>query len=193
MTRVRPSSYVIEKRKYNSVLWGHYAVFALQQTPARHAFWQPRGTYIHRNQGWAMRRDHLQFFYPNRWYAISANYDEHGDLSHCYCDVTLPWVAPAAGAHAFQFIDLELDLHAEPSTAFRIYDEDEFAAAVVDMAYPPEIRQGARDALDELIQAVRRWDSPFAEIPMVLPRADLHLLEVNSSTWRQALGALGMR
>ena len=188
----QPASYVVEKRKYNNLLWGYYSVFALHQTATRATYWQPRGTYIHRNQGWAMRRDHLQFFYPGQWYAISANYDEHGNLSHCYCDVILPWVAPVDTAHAFQFVDLELDLHAEPSTSYRIYDEDEFAAAIVDMRYPIAIQHGARGALNDLIAAVRQWDAPFADIPLTLPRADLHQLQVGSPAWEAALSAMGM-
>jgi protein associated with RNAse G/E len=188
-----PPQLVIDKRKYDGTLWGSYAIFVLAQTPQRHVFWQPRGTYINRNHGWTMRHDHLQFFFPGRWYAISANYDDHGDLSHCYCDVTMPWVPPPARDTATRFIDLELDLHVSPDHSFRIYDEDEFAAAIIKMHYPDEIRDGAELALRDLMDAAAAWRDPFAGVPLSLPRRDYHRLDPASTVWRDALGGLGLR
>lgn len=182
----------VQKYKYNGTVWGMYDVFLVQVTPERWVFWQPRGTFIHRNQGWAMRHDHLQFFYPGRWYAISANYTDDGMLRHCYCDVTMPWEPPEPDKDMTHFIDLELDLHAEPSRRFRIYDEHEFAAAIVSMQYPDTVRVGAEASLQELITATQDWQEPFASIPLVLPRADFHRLDMASPEWQLAVQAMGM-
>jgi protein associated with RNAse G/E len=187
-----PRQLVIDKRKYDNTLWGSYAVFVLAQTAERHSFWQPRGTYINRNHGWTMRHDHLQFFYPGRWYAISANYDDRGQLSHCYCDVILPWVPPQPQETATRFVDLELDLHVMPTGAYRIYDEDEFAAAIVTMQYPDAIRLGAIAALQDLMAAAIAWTEPFAGVPRSLPRHDYHRMDPASVIWRESLAALGL-
>ncbi len=183
---------VVDKRKYDGSLWGSYAVFVLDRTPQRYTFWQPRGTYINRNHGWTMRHDHLQFFFPGRWFAISANYDEHGWLSHCYCDVILPWVPPQPLDTATRFVDLELDLHVSADRSMRIYDEDEFAAAIVKMHYPDDVRTGAEQALQDLIAAVGEWQEPFAGVPLALPRHDYHRLDTVSPLWHEALAALGL-
>jgi protein associated with RNAse G/E len=187
-----PSQMLVEKRKFDGTLWGSYAVFTLQQSSLRQAFWQPRGTFINRNHGWTMRNDHLQFFYPGCWYAISASYTHRGQLSHCYCDIVMPWDPPQSGATAMRFIDLELDLHAEPTRFYRIYDEEEFALAVAQMHYPEEIRLGAAQALQDLIDALLAWREPFASLPLALPRTDLHRLDTSSRAWRDALTALGL-
>lgn len=182
----------VQKFKYDGTLWGMYEVFGLHQSPDRLAFWQPRGTFIQRNEGWVMRHDHIQFFYPNRWYAISASYGNDGRLHHCYCDIVLKWQPPAAESPILHFIDLELDLHAEPSRGYRICDEDEFAAAVRLMRYPDAVRDNAQAALDALVDSVRAWDDPFSHIPLVLPRNDLHFLDTTAAAWQGALTALGM-
>lgn len=189
---MNPQQMLVEKRKYDGSLWGSYSVFTLCQTPERYTYWQPRGTFINRNHGWAMRHDHLQFFFPSRWYAISANYNEHGRLSHCYCDIIFPWDPPAPTATAMRFIDLELDLHAEPTRFYRIYDEAEFDQAVVEMGYPDNVRLGAQHALQDLISDLVAWRDPFSNLPMTLSRNDFHRLDTTSQAWRDALAAMGM-
>ena len=189
---MNPQQMFVEKRKYDGTLWGSYSVFALHQTPERYTFWQPRGTFINRNHGWAMRHDHLQFFFPGRWYAISANYSDHGRLSHCYCDIVQPWEPPLPSATAMRFIDLELDLHAEPTRYYRIYDEAEFDLAVVKMQYPDDIRLGAKRGLQALIGDLVVWRDPFLNLPLTLPRNDLHSLDTTSPEWQAALAAMGM-
>ena len=182
----------IQKFKYDGTLWGMYEVFTLHQTPQRLAFWQPRGTFIQRNEGWVMRHDHIQFFYPEQWYAISASYGRDGRLHHCYCDVVLRWNPPEPQSGIVHFIDLELDLHAEPTRDYRICDEDEFEAAVRLMRYPDPVRDGARQALQDLVMSARTWAGPFADIPLVLPRNDFHFLDTTTSIWQTTLAALGM-
>jgi len=183
---------LVRKEKYNGDLWGTYPVTLLVATVQQTVVWQPRGTFINRNQGWTMRHDHLQFFYPQRWYVISVAYGFSGYLHHCYCDIVLPWQPPQAGVPELSFVDLELDLHAELGGYSRIHDEDEFAAAITSMHYTPEVQLGARQALQDLIDAVPNWDSPFASIPRQLPRADLHLLNTAGPDWQIALTRLGL-
>jgi protein associated with RNAse G/E len=184
--------YQMQKYKYDGTVWGMYDVFLLHAAPERWVFWQPRGTFIFRNHGWAMRHDHVQFFYPGRWYAISANYTDEGMLRHCYCDVAAPWDPPEPGKFISHFVDLELDLHAEPTRRYRVYDEHEFAAAIVAMRYPGAIRAGARASLDSLIAAAATWQEPFASIPLVLPRNDFHQLDMDSESFRLGLQAMGI-
>ncbi len=187
-----PRQLVIEKRKYDGSLWGTYSVFVLAASAERFVFWQPRGTYVQRRHGWATRNDHLQFFFPNQWFAISANYGDYGALSHCYCDIIMPWQPPAGADTVTGFVDLELDLHVEPAPSVRVLDELEFAWAVAEMSYPKEVCQGAEAALAALSAKALAWDEPFASLPRRLPRRDLHRLHTSSHAWKTTLAALGL-
>jgi protein associated with RNAse G/E len=188
----QPPRIPVRKTKFNGDLWGTFVVFLLTQTPERIVAWEPRGTYIRRSAGWAMRYDHLQFFFPQRWYVISADYGMNGMLRHCYCDIVLPWQPPTPEHWEIHYIDLELDLRAHPSGIYTIYDEDEFDEAIVTMDYPDTVRDGALNALRELIEAASAWQSPFAEIPQRLPRLDLHYLRTDSPEWPLTLQAMGL-
>lgn len=188
----RPSQYTVRKLKYNGDLWGTFGVYVLAQRPTGVVAWEPRGTFIHRHQGWKMRYDHLQYFYPDRGYVISADYGNNGILRHCYCDIAMPWSPPVTGDRTLSFVDLELDLLAQPSGHYLVHDRDEFERAVVTMAYPPEVRDGAQAALERLIAAAISWEAPFDSLPRVLPRMDLHLLETDDPHYRAALAALGL-
>lgn len=190
-----PPRIPVRKTKYNGVLWGSFEVSLLSERPDRVIAWEPRGTYIastfHRRTGWVMRYDHLQFFYPQQWYVISADYGTNGTLRHCYCDITMPWEPPTPQRRIIEYIDLELDLRAQPSGIYTIQDEDEFDEAIIEMEYPNEVRDGALGALHGLIEAARTWNSPFSEIPRLLPRMDLHRLRMGSPEWRRALKVIG--
>ncbi len=187
-----PQRVQIYKRKYDGSLWGTFSMYVLSATPERVVYWQPRGTRINRHSGWTMRNDHIRFFYPGRWYAIAANYKTEGLLHHCYCDIIAPWQPPAPGDTNVSFIDLELDLHAEPNGRIAIHDEDEFDQAVIDMHYPPDIQREAQATLDALAAAARKWEGPFAGIPLQLSRYDLHLIDTTTPAWREMLASLGI-
>lgn len=189
---MRPPRVTVRKMKYDGTLWGTFDTSLVQSARDCFVLWEPRGTYVRRHSGFLTRADHLRFFFPQQWYAISADYGTDGQLRHCYCDIVLPWRPPPPGDPVFTFIDLELDLHAEPTGNYSIYDEDEFATAIMTMAYPPEVRDGARQALQSLIDATPRWTGPFVRVPHALPRVDLHLLDTASPAWRRAIALMGL-
>jgi protein associated with RNAse G/E len=190
-TSIHPPRRVqIYKRKYDGSLWGTFSLFVLFESPEQVVYWQPRGTRINRHTSWTMRNDHLRFFYPGRWYAIAANYKTEGLLHHCYCDIIAPWQPPAAGDSIVTYIDLELDLHVEPSGRVVIHDEDEFEQAVIEMHYPPELQRQAREAVDALAEEARQWSGPFAGIPLQLSRYDMHQMDTASQGWREMLVSL---
>ncbi len=183
----------VRKTKFNGDLWGTFEVYLLQEDDERIITWEPRGTFIHRRSGWAMRFDHLQFFYPNRWFVISADYGTNGLLRHCYCDITMPWQPPTRTKRQIEYIDLELDLRVMPDGSSLIQDEDEFDDAIVTMQYPDHVRDGALLALQMLIESARAWTEPFAQIPLVLPRLDFHALAPDSPEWQIAMDVITMR
>lgn len=189
---MRAPQYTVRKLKYNGELWGTFTVSLLARRPEGIVAWEPRGTFIHRHQGWKMRYDHLQFFFADRGYVISADYGTNGQLRHCYCDIALPWTMPAPGDNTLRFVDLELDLLAQPNGQYLIDDRDEYDAAVIAMAYPPAVRAGAEAELQALVAAAPTWAAPFDAIPRVLPRTDLHLLETDDPHFQAALAALGL-
>jgi len=186
-----PPTIEVRKRKYNDTLWGYYTDFLLYASPQLTVLWQPRGTIIHRPKNtWAISRDHLQYFFPGKGYCISADYERDGQLRHCYCDIIAPIEPLEPKARNLIFTDLELDLHVEPTGYYAVLDEDEFDAAVTNMSYSYEVKQGALDALAELTSVAALWQDPFNRIPLLLPRFDLHNLDTRSAEWRQALATM---
>ena len=187
------TSYLFEKFKYNGKRSIYYTCYPLLQTAERVVAWQPRGTYIHHHKGdWEAQRDHLLFFFPGQGYSIMADYEADGRLRHCYCDIIAPWQPPAADVANITILDLELDLAVEPSGRYRILDADEFAQAVIEMGYPAELATYAEQTLQELITSATHWRTPFAQIPVTLPRADLHELASEGDAMRTALLAMGL-
>lgn len=190
---MRIPTVLVRKEKFNGELWGTYTDFILHESSNEVVLWQPKGTIIrHVERTWTMKYHHLQFFYPHHWYAISARYGYDMRLNQCYCDIILPWQPPTKHSSTVIFVDLELDLVIDSHGKLEIHDEDEFAAAIISMNYPDEIRDGARKAIERLYTHATTWQGPFLKIPMELPRADFHRLDAASHDWRTAKAQLNL-
>ncbi len=181
----------LRKEKFNGELWGTYDVYMLHSNPFVTVLWQPRGTIIHHvSRTWSMKYQHLQYFFPNKWYAISAKYGYDNRLHQCYCDIILPWKAPQNNNEGIIFVDLELDIIVRENGKIERVDEDEFETAIITMRYPEEIIQGARKAFAELTVQAQLWTEPFSFIPQEITRQDFHLLDTRSQEWRSAIAHL---
>jgi protein associated with RNAse G/E len=186
--------YQLRKYKFDGSLWGYFNVYPLVSTAERLIVWQPAGTNVHHyTREWPMERDHLQFFFAGRRYAIWADYGADRELRSCYCDIIAPWQMPTGEAATINMVDLELDLVVTPSGNYKVLDADEFALAVTTMHYPDAVAAQAQQALDDLIAVAKTWSGPFAQVPLALPRADFHLLAADGVEMQAALSAMRLR
>lgn len=86
----------------------------------------------------------VETFFSDRWYNVFEMHDrQDGRLKGWYCNVGHPAVI---GDGVVSYIDLALDLLVYPDGRQLVLDEDEFA----ELALSPEVRQQARQALEEL-------------------------------------------
>lgn len=116
--------------------------------------------------GYAVFEQHdrfVEYFYSDRWYNIFEIHSVRDDhLKGWYCNIAQPAVFGAAvlGADTIEQIDLALDVWIDPDGAYRVLDQDEFAALELDRA----TRLRAQQAVSELIYLLYHRVAPFTSI-----------------------------
>ena len=99
-----------------------------------------------------------EFYWTDRWYSVFRFQQPTGALRNYYCNVNEP---ARFDGRTLRFVDLDIDLLVAPDLTYTVLDEDEFAEHAERFKYPPETRQRARAAVDELIDLVTRRQFPF--------------------------------
>ena len=90
----------------------------------------------------------VEFYFWDRWFNVFQVSAPDGTLKGWYANVGLPAeLKPALGE--LVYIDLALDVWAEPGGSFVVLDEDEFAALLREYG---ELADAARRGRSELIQ-----------------------------------------
>lgn len=97
----------------------------------------------------------IETFYDDRWYNVFAIHDPHGRVFRgWYCNIARPATLEAADVYQE---DLALDLIVLPDGSTEILDQREFDA----LALPVAERRQAEQALQDLLDQVRRAEPPF--------------------------------
>src|SRR5215469_16759349 len=114
--------------------------------------WLPAGTPMHWSSGTRpLRYNCLQFFWPQRWYMLSAFY-EGPALVHTYANI----IQPATIEHdRLYYIDLDLSILVEPDLNYEVLTQAEFEQAAENFQYSEETRISALMALRTLISSVQ--------------------------------------
>ncbi len=108
---------------------------------------------------WVTPHDTTNHFWTDRWYNVMRReLPDGGGLYGWYCNVTTP---PEFSAGLITYADLDLDVIVEPDLTAAVIDEDDFAENSKLMAYPAEVVECARAAVDELLALVRGGRPPF--------------------------------
>ncbi len=111
--------------------------------------------------GYAVFEHHDRFvehFFADRWYNIFEIHSVQDDhLKGWYCNIAQPAVF---GENVIEQIDLALDVWIDPDGAYRVLDQDEFAALELDRA----TRLRAQQAVNELIYLLYHRAAPFTSI-----------------------------
>ncbi len=136
--------------------------------------WLPKGTQMR----WSirprpLRHNCLQFFWPERWYLLSAFYDGPA-LIHTYANIIQPATIELDG---LSYIDLDLSILVEPDLSHEVLTHAEFEQAADTLEYTEETRIGALMALRTLVSSIQLGVGLFATIPQRLRQTDFHLEE----------------
>jgi protein associated with RNAse G/E len=134
--------------------------------------WLPAGTPMNWSTATRpLRYNCVQFFWPQRWYTLSAFYNER-ELLHTYAALMQP---AEIGLNRLTYVDLDLNLLVEPDLSYEVLTQAEFEQAADMLHYSAEVRIGAMIALETLKNAIQLGTGLFSLIPHVLNQTDFHL------------------
>jgi protein associated with RNAse G/E len=100
----------------------------------------------------------VEFYYWDCWFNIFQISRPDGTLKGWYANVGLPAELQAATGE-LDYVDLALDVWANPDGDFVVLDQDEFDALLIEHAELGEAAERGRDSLLELVGSRRlpRW------------------------------------
>ena len=174
----------VESRSYDRIVRGSWQAYRLQENArlsdevlAEMAgdcvqLWLPAGTVMHWLTGARpLRYNCLQFFWPGRWYMLSAFY-EGRVLKHTYASIIQP---PAIEIDRLAYVDLDLSVLVKPDQTFEILTQAEFEQMADLLNYDEETRTGALMAIRTVTSSIQLSVGLFAAIPHLLRQTDFHL------------------
>jgi protein associated with RNAse G/E len=126
--------------------------------------------------GYPLRYNCLQFFWPERWYMLSAFYNERS-LIHTYAIVIQP---PSVEPHRISYVDLDLSVLVKPDLTYEILTGAEFEQAAALFDYDEDTRMQALTTLRTLTSSIQRSVGLFAAVPHCLQEAEFHLVGCSS-------------
>lgn len=131
--------------------------------------WLPAGTLMNWSTGTRpLRNSCVQFFWPERWYTLSAFYAERS-LIHTYAAVIQP---AQIELDRLTYVDLDLTLLVKPDLSHEVLTQVEFEQAAETLHYSEETRIGSLLALQTLTNAIQLGTGLFGLIPHTLNQTD---------------------
>ena len=190
--------YIVESRNYDTSVRGSWRGYQVDERDVRNArnernewernaynvdqndedeerptcLWLPTGTTMNWvNGSRPLRNNCLQFFWPQRWYMLSAFYRDR-TLLRTYANIIQPaTLIPGRVSYA----DLDLSILVEPDMSYEVLTLAEFEQAADQLRYNEETRISALMALRTLTSNVQRSIGVFTIVPHQLGRVDFHL------------------
>ncbi len=157
------SEILVDFRKYPDSQHWHYPMRRLGEDDHGTWLWAPKGTRAQRGNEppITFEAPSAKLITDDWWSAIwSASPTTPGEW-RVYVDI----VAPAEWHEdSVRLIDLDLDVYRSLDGKVRMLDEDEFAEHQVQLGYPQELIDGAREAGDRLLAMVRDAVEPFDNV-----------------------------
>ena len=118
-----------------------------------------------------LRNNCLQFYWPERWYMLSAFYHDR-TLLRTYANIIQPATLIPGRV---SYVDLDLSILVEPDMSYEVLTLAEFEQAADQLRYNEETRISALMALRTLTSSVQRSIGIFTVVPHQLGRVDFHL------------------
>jgi protein associated with RNAse G/E len=177
--------FLVESRSYDQALRGSWKAYKVneeiqlgdesqeEETDSKALrLWVPAGTLMN----WAtgsrpLRNNCMQFFWPERWYMLSAFYDGL-TLIHTYAAIIQPI---KVSLERLSFVDLDLSVLVKPDLNYEVLTQAEFEQMADLLHYNEETRISALMALRALTSSIQRSVGLFSIIPHRLRRVDFHL------------------
>jgi len=175
--------FFVESRSYDKVLRGSWRAYQLSdthllgdETAASVAgclrLWLPVGTLMNWSTGTRpLKRHCLQLFWPERWYMLSAFYQDR-ELVHTYANVIQP---ATIGFERLSYVDLDLSVLVKPDLSYEVLTQAEFEHMAAVLRYSEDTRISSLVALRSLTSAIQLSAGVFSAVPYQLKSADFHL------------------
>jgi protein associated with RNAse G/E len=176
---------LVESRSYDQLLRGSWQAYRVDAKMSLNegymselsedcvVLWLPAGTPMHWATGTrSLRSNCLQFFWPQRWYMLSAFYDDR-TLIHTYANIIQP---AALSLNRISYIDLELSTLVKPDMSYEVLTQAEFEHSAEMLHYSEETRISALMGLRTLTSTMQRSVGIFASVPHRLRQTDFHLV-----------------
>jgi protein associated with RNAse G/E len=180
--------FLVECRSYDKTLRGSWQAYKLNnsirlgdeqltsETGECERLWLPAGTPMNWSSGTRpLRNNCLQVFWPQRWYMLSAFYNDRV-LMRTYANIIQPAVIDV---RRLSYIDLELSILVEPDLSYEILTQAEFEHAAYTLRYSEDTRAAASEALRTLTSVIQRSVGVFVTIPYQLNHTDFHMAYCN--------------
>jgi len=174
----------VESRSYDQMLRGSWQGYKLSENVQLGdeqvavlasdslRVWLPAGTLMRWVTGTRpLRYNCLQFFWPQRWYMLTAFYNEC-TLIHTYATIIQP---ATINLDRLTYIDLDLSVLVKPDLTYEVLTQAEFEEMANLLLYTEETRIGALMALRTLTSSIQRSIGIFATVPYQLPQTEFHL------------------
>ncbi len=140
--------------------------------------WLPAGTLMHwSTQTRPLRYNCLQFFWPERWYTLSAFYDDRV-LRHTYASIIQP---ATIGIERLSYVDLDLSVLVKADQTYEVLTQAEFEQMAELLHYSEETRRGALMAQRTITSSIQLGVGLFASVPHLLRQTDFHLSKCEKS------------
>jgi protein associated with RNAse G/E len=131
--------------------------------------WLPAGTPMNWSTATRpLRNNCVQFFWPERWYTLSAFYAGRA-LIHTYATIIQP---ARIELDRLTYVDLDLNLLVKPNLSYEVLTQVEFEQAADLLQYNEETRIGSLLALQTLTNAIQVGTGLFSLIPHTLNQLD---------------------
>ena len=91
-----------------------------------------------------------EYYWFDRWYNVFRFNDRF------YCNVTQP---PSFDGAVLTYVDLDIDVLVESDFSYKILDLEDFE----NYSYPADVKDNARQALEQLLELVETRSFPFNE------------------------------
>jgi protein associated with RNAse G/E len=119
-----------------------------------------------------LRHNCLQFFWPERWYMLTAFYNERS-LIHTYASIIQPGTMHL---DRLSYIDLDLSVLIKPDLTYEVLTRSEFEQAALLFDYTEETRLQALATLRTLTSSIQRSVGIFTVVPHRLQKMEFHLV-----------------
>ena len=177
--------FLVESRSYEQGLRGSWRAYRLgegmqlgDEQPCEGLgdlmrLWLPAGTPMRWETGTRpLRNNCLQFFWPQRWYMLSAFYSDR-TLIHTYASIIQP---ATIEADRLSYVDLDLSVLVRPDLSFEVLTQAEFEHMADLFHYSEDTRIGALMALRTLTSTIQHSVGIFTCVPVQLKQSDFHLV-----------------